>query len=101
MKSDDIIFRCKIILSLENIYKIFWKYMNIGSRTSSHDSDYSGDQENGEIKAGNVLCKQFIFGIEICLMYFALPGGWVTQAGGAVTLDQISILSAPGSLKNN
>ena len=26
LKSDDIIFRCKIILSFENIYKIFSKY---------------------------------------------------------------------------
>lgn len=44
--------------------------MNIGSRTSSHDSDYSGDQENGEIKAGNVLYKQFTFGIEICILRY-------------------------------
>ena len=61
---------------LDNILKTS---MNKGSRTSNHDSDYSEEQDNGETKAG----------------------GWVTQVGGAVTLDQLSILSAAGSLENN
>ena len=75
--------------------------IHIGSRTSSHDSDYSGEQENGEIKAGNVSYKRSIFGIDVCSMYFSLPGGWVTEVGGAVTLNQVSILSATGSLENS
>ena len=63
--------------------------------TPRHQSQsYSEEQANGGTKPGIV--KKNFFRV-IKNLFVMLPGGWVTQAGGAVTLDQVSILSAPSS----
>ena len=100
LKSDDIIFRCKIILSFENIYKIFWKYM----KDQEHPATTAiivGSKKTARLKLEMFRINHLIFDIDVCAMYFPLPGGWVTEVGGAVTLDQVSILSATGSLENS
>ena len=66
--------------------------------TPHHQSDYSEEQENGGTEPGIVLSEHFS---SYQVSGDVIPWGWVTQVGGAVTLDQVSILSAPSSLEIN
>ena len=66
--------------------------------TPHHQSNYSEEQENGGTEPGIVLSEHFS---SYQVSGDVIPWGWVTQVGGAVTLDQVSILSAPSSLEIN